>query len=211
MVGYAHAFRSRPQKNIFRRIPEVSFKLINKRVENEQDADDLTQEVTFRGWNTIIANPERFDLDTDEKIRSYFAVIAFNEIRRFYKKKSQTLEIQVDEEILSLNQSTLISYENCLEKCQTICTVLTFKQRLTLFLRNEFLLYTMVNQISKSNVALMMQISETDLDEILLEIPLDEQEIKLTIEKLMNTKLRTSVKDERWKGIKKLKRIFNLN
>ena len=54
----------------------------------------------------------------------------------------------------------------------------------------------------------MLEISETTLDELLLEIPLDENEIQWTIEKLMNSQLKTSVRDERWKGLKKLKGIF---
>ena len=200
-----------PSKIISEDLRNYLKNLIKKRVVNEEDAEDLTQEVISRGWITIFSDPERLDLDTDEKIRSYFAMIAYNEINRFYKKKLNNLEIQVDEELLSLNQTSLISPENCLEKCQTICKNLPHKQRLAIFLKNEFLLHTLVTVISKRNVALMLEISETTLDKILLEIPLEEDQIKTTIEKIIAQQLRTSVRDERWKGLKKLKRIFNLN
>ena len=54
----------------------------------------------------------------------------------------------------------------------------------------------------------MLEIKESLLEKLADEIPLNDDDIKYVIETIMENKLKTSVRDERWKARKVLKGII---
>ena len=105
---------------------------------------------------------------------------------------------------LSIEQ---INPEYCLEIIESICQ-LPLKQRLPLILGERMLIRTFQKVFSTKLIAEMLEIRQSLLVKLANEIPLSDEDTKYIIETVMESRLKTSVRDERWKGRKFLDGII---
>ena len=193
----------------FSRVRQFVYKLIRRRVSTSEDAEDITQNVLLKGWQSNERNYDRQSFEKDEDFFRYFSIIAANEINRFLSEQIKTVDTKDEEkEILLMIPTDTLSPEYCLEIIQNIC-LLPLKQRLALILGQQQLLSAFLKVFSYKTIAGMMQINESLLKKLGEEIPLDDEDIKYVIEIMMDNKLKTSVRDERWKARKSLKGIIH--
>ena len=193
----------------FNRLRQYIYKLIRRRVLTSEDAEDITQTVLLKGWQSHERNYDRQSFETESDFFRYFSIIAANEINRFLSEQIKTVNTKDEEkEILLMIPTDQLSPEYCLEIIQDICS-LSLKQRLALILGEQKLLNAFLKVFSYKTIAEMMQINESLLEKLGEEIPLDDEDIKYVIEIMMDNKLKTSVRDERWKARKSLKGIIH--
>lgn len=188
----------------YRRIRQFVYKIIRKRIPNTEDAEDITQNVLFRGWKSSEKNFDRLNFETEEDFLKYFCVIAFNEVKRFQSEQSKRANNHLNLDKLLALSTEQINLEDCLEIMESICQ-LPLKQRMALILGERMLLISFRKVFSTELIAGLLDISQSLLEKLANEIPLDGKDIKYVIETMTEKKLRTSVQDERWKARKFLK------
>lgn len=188
----------------YRRIRQFVYKIIRKRIPNTEDAEDITQNVLFRGWKSSEKNSDRLNFETEEDFLKYFCVIAFNEVKRFQSEQSKRANNHLNLDKLLALSTEQINLEDCLEIMESICQ-LPLKQRMALILGERMLLISFRKVFSTELIAGLLDISQSLLEKLANEIPLDGKDIKYVIETLSEKKLKTTVQDERWKARKFLK------
>lgn len=191
----------------YQRVRQFVYKIIKRRVQTSEDAEDITQNVLIRGWQSNEKNSDRLNFETEEDFLRYFSVIAVNEVKRFQSEQNKSESQKTSEDVLINLAAQQLSPEYCLEIIQAICQ-LPLKQRLTLILGHQKLLGSFQTVFSTKTIAEMLEINETLLEKLANEIPLNDEDIKSVIEIIMENKLKTSVRDERWKARKVLKGII---
>lgn len=191
----------------YQRVRQFVYKIIRRRVSTSEDAEDITQNVLLRGWQSNEKNADRLKFETEDDFLRYFSIIAVNEVKRFQSGQLKKNPGNEDEEILSLIPADNLSPEYCLEIIETICQ-LPLKQRLALVLGQRMLLISFQKIFSYKTIAEMLEIKQSLLEKLADEIPLNDEDIKYVIETIMENKLKTSVRDERWKARKFLKGII---
>lgn len=186
------------------------YKLVAKRVQKSEDADDITQEVFFRGLRSLgLDSLEKNALFSYQQIEKYLTVIAHNEIRRYYKNQP-TILVDISEDELHNIPADLISAETGLIILE-ILGDLPIKQRLIYFLQTELLLKTFINTFSLRLVAKTLELSEGSVENLATKVPFKDEQLKEVVEQIMAKELKSSVRDERWKGKKFLEKIFRRN
>lgn len=196
-----------PTEISYQRVRQFVYKIIRRRIRYTEDAEDLTQTVMLRGWQSTERNADYQIFETEEDYLRYFSVIAINEVKRF---QSEQLKINIknisEQELLDLPAGQLSPYR-CLEIIDTICQ-LPLKQRLALILGQRKLLRSFQTVFSIETIADLLEIDQTLLEKLANEIPLSDKEIKYVIETLSDKELKTSVRDERWKARKLLEKFI---
>lgn len=185
------------------------YKVVAKRVQKREDADDITQEVFFRGLRSLGKNSSEQKQISYQQLEKYFTVIAHNEIRRYFKNQPACL-IELLEEELRKIPADLISAETGLIILD-ILGDLPIKQRLIYFLQTELLLKTFINTYSLKLVARTLELNERTVEQLASRVPLKDEQLKEIVEQIMAKELKSSVRDERWKGKKFLEKIFSRN
>lgn len=190
------------------RVRQFVYKLIRRRVPTNEDAEDLTQNVLFKGWWSNERNFDRLNFETEDDFLRYFSIIARHEIIRFQSEQVKTVASNdAEKELLLMIQAETLSPEYCLEIIGSLCS-LSLKHRLVLILGQPNLLNSFQNLFSMKTIAEMLDLNESWLEKLANEIPLNEDDIKAVVEIMMDKKINTKVSDERWKARKGLKEII---
>ncbi len=178
-------------------------KLLKKRVPNPSDAEDIAQDVFRRSWQWADSHHQQLPLEDWKKL---IAKITFNEINRFYSKKREVLldDLVADETTFDVADNSVCP-QFILEIAQEL-RLLPFRQRLSIVLHEGEILPYLKVVLSNRDLAELLEISEQAL--ILLEpkIPLSESQITELIKSLTNKPCKSSIRDERSKGRKSLRR-----
>ena len=179
-------------------------KILSVRVKRPSDADDISQDVFRRSWQW--ANKHNKSLST-EQWKRLIAKITFNEISRFYSKKTEVLtsdhisdEAQtIEEDPAVLNPQFVLEIAEQLRK-------LSFRQRLSVVLFGGEILPYLKIILPDSEIAALLEVDEEFLSLLEDEIPLTEDRIAEVIEIVSEKECRSSIRDERAKGRKILRR-----
>ena len=179
-------------------------KILRRRVNKSSDVEDISQDVFRRSWQW--ANNHNKKLSTDQWKR-LIAKITFNEINRFYSKRTDLLTNDFLEEsdetmnpdISIINPQFIIEIAEELRK-------LSFRQKLSLILSDGEILPYLKVVLPPDCIADLLEIDEETLSMLESEIPLSEQRIVEVIEQITNKDCRASIRDERCKGRQLLKR-----
>lgn len=178
-------------------------KLLKKRISNPSDAEDIAQDVFRRSWQWADSNDKQLSFDDWKRL---IAKITFNEINRFYAKKNEVLldDLTEDETTPEIADNSLCP-QFILEIAQEL-RLLPFRQRLSIVLHEGEILPYLKVVLSNRDLAELLEISEQTL--ILLEpkIPLSETQITELIESITQKPCKSSIRDERSKGRKSLRR-----
>ena len=168
------------------------------------DAEDISQDVFRRSWQW--AKKQSRTLSNDEWKR-LIAKITFNEINRFYSKKTELLSddlLPEDSDSIEPDPA-LLNPQFILEIAEQLRT-LSFRQRLSVVLHEGEILPYLKVVLPPIYIAKLLEIDEETLLLLEDEIPLSESEITDLIESVTQKECRASIRDERCKGRKILKR-----
>lgn len=198
--------KEKSDNEVLEKLRRYVYKLVAKRVPNREDAEDITQEVFYRGLKTLGKESSERKIITNQELEKYFTVITINEIRRHYKNQPTCLVDLPEDELLNI-PADLISAETGL-MILDILGDLPIKQRLIYFLQTELLLKTFINTFSLKLVAKTLELSEGTVKQLALRVPMNDEELKHVVEKIMAKELKSSVRDERWKAKRFLEKIF---
>ena len=179
-------------------------KILKGKVSKPPDIEDISQDVFRRSWQW--ANKNKRQLSHDEW-RRLIAKITFNEINRFYSKKVDLLSadhLPEDSDSDTLDATTL-NPQFILEIAEQLRT-LSFRQRLSVVLFGGEILPYLKVVLPVGDIAALLEIDKDFLEELEPEIPLTEQRITEVIEEVTQKECRSSIRDERSKGRKLLRR-----
>lgn len=196
------------EKNIenvfpFSQLQQFVERLLKSRVNKFSDVQDISQNVFKRSWQWSYRHDKKLSLDEWKKL---IARISFNEINRFYSKKSDLLL----EDLLPENTSAEI-VENTINP-QFILEIaeelhnLAFRQKLAIVLHEAEILPYLKIVLSDNDIAKLLEISVETLASLESEIPLSETQIIELIESVTQKPCKSSIRDERSKGRKLLRR-----
>lgn len=188
----------------YRHLRGLVDKILRRRVTESSDIEDISQDVFRRSWQW--ANKNNKNLTTQEWKR-LIAKITFNEINRFYTKKKDILsdDFLPEGDEMTSPDPAILNPQFILEIAEHLRN-LSFRQRLSLVLyEGEILPYLKVI-LSNRIVAELLEIDEGVLNSIESEIPLSEDRIIEIIEHTTKKVCRSSIRDERSKGRKLLRR-----
>lgn len=178
-------------------------KILRKRVNKPSDVEDISQDVFRRSWQWANNNDKSLSLNDWKKL---IAKITFNEVNRFYAKKTDLLtdDFLPEDSQVELVEPTL-SPQFILEIAEEL-RALPFRQRLSIVLHEAEILPYLKVVLPNQHIAELLEISEKTLLSLENEIPLSEPQIIELIESLTNKPCKSSIRDERCKGRKLLKR-----
>jgi DNA-directed RNA polymerase specialized sigma24 family protein len=178
-------------------------KLLRRRVSKPADAEDIAQNVFQRSWQWAERQENTLSLDDWKRL---IAKISFNEINRFYAKKSEALldDFATEENPVEIEDSSM-NPQFILEIAEEL-RGLPFRQRLSIVLHEAEILPYLRIILSDAEIAQILEISEQTFLKLMPEIPLSETQIVGLIEALTNKPCKSSIRDERCKGRKTLKR-----
>ena len=178
-------------------------KILQRRVNKPADAEDIAQNVFQRSWQWAERQENSLSLEDWKRL---IAKISFNEINRFYAKKSDLLlddfsteENQVEIVDPAMNPQFILEIAEELRQ-------LPFRQRLSIVLHEAEILPYLKIILSDLQIAQLLEISGQTFSRLMPEIPLSETQIIELIESLTQKPCKSSIRDERCKGRKTLKR-----
>ena len=179
-------------------------KILKVRVNRPTDAEDISQNVFRRSWQW--AKKHNKSLSTAEWKR-LIAKITYNEINRFYSKKTELLsdDFLPEDANLSTPDPSVINPQFILEIAENLRN-LSFRQRLSLILHEGEILPYLKVILPTETIADLLEIDEDLLNLLESEIPLSEERIVEVIEQVTEKDCRASIRDERSKGRKLLRR-----
>lgn len=189
---------------LLNKLRQKVFAVVKNRVFLKEDADEITQDVLLKVISVISKRSDSF-LSTEDEILKYVVKMAINEVGLFYRSNANQTFID-EEELLNL-ESKKLNAEEGLIILQSLAK-LPIKQRLIFFLQDKFITNTLIFHFSLKTISETLEMSEQKLVLILDKIPFNDDEIKPIIEEMTNKKLKTSVRDERWKGRKFLRKFL---
>lgn len=175
-------------------------KLLKKRVNTPSDVEDISQDVFRRSWQWINKYDKKISFI---EWKPLLAKIAFNEIRRFYSKKTTSLEDSLEETHNEI-RGNRINPQFIFEIAEALLK-LPFRQRLAVVLHDGEILPYLKVVLSNRHIAELLEVSEEGLLSIESEIPMSDTQIKEIIEILTQKPCKSSIRDERCKGRKLLK------
>ena len=177
-------------------------KILKRRISTTSDVEDVSQDILRRGWQWSERNNKKLSLNDWKRL---LAKISFNEINRFYSKQAPLLEGSIlDEQVLSIVGSTICP-QFILEIAEELYK-LPLRQRLAIILNDGEILVLLKVVLPNHYIAELLEISEKTLSLLESEIPLSETRIIEIIENLTQKECKSSIRDERCKGRKSLRR-----
>lgn len=180
------------------RTRKLLYNFIRPRVETNEDAEDIIQEVFLRIHRTSQNNPPVFE--SEKKLNNYLITVAANEIKRNFSAVLRRNEDKSEEfEDLAGNIPTSEAGPEFYFKIADALVSAGPKRSLSLLLRDNLLLKGFCKQFSEEYVAEFLQIDKSTLRRWLNEVPMEDDEIiKSEIERVTGDKMRTSVVRERF-------------
>lgn len=187
----------------FSQLQQFVMKLLKSRVNKFSDVQDISQNVFQRSWQWSYRHDKKLTIEEWKKL---IARISFNEINRFYSKKSDLLL----EDLLPENTSveigdTTINPQFILEIADELHN-LAFRQRLSIVLHEAEILPYLKIVLTDNDIAALLEIDVKTLLVLESEIPLSENQIVELIESVTQKPCKSSIRDERSKGRKLLRR-----
>lgn len=187
----------------YKQLRQFVDKLLLRRVSKPADAEDIAQNVFHRSWQWAKRQENSLSLDDWKRL---IAKISFNEINRFYSKKADLLfdDYSTEDNPIEIADGAL-NPQFILEIAEEL-RQLPFRQRISILLHEAEILPYLRIILSDLQIGQLLEISEQTFVHLLTEVPLSETQITELIETLTNKPCKSSIRDERCKGRKTLKR-----
>lgn len=177
-------------------------RILKRKINTASDVEDISQDVFRRGWQWASKNDKRLSIDDWKRL---LAKITFNEINRFYSKQSRLLEDLTLEEQSPRIATSTINPQFILEIAEELYK-LPLRQRLAIILNDAEILPYLKVILPNPYIAKLLEINENTLSLLESEIPVSEARIIEIIESLTQKECKSSIRDERCKGRKSLRR-----
>ena len=178
-------------------------RILKGRISKNSDVEDISQDVFRRSWQWVNKHNKQLSLD---EWKPLLAKITFNEVNRFYTKKVDLLaeDLSLEETSPEIQQSSA-SPQFIFEIAEEL-RGLPFRQRLAVVLYDGEILPYLKVALPDNYIAELLEISQDMLYLLESEIPLSDARIAEIIETLTRKDCKSSIRDERCKGRKLLKR-----
>lgn len=187
----------------YRELRRFVEKLLKSRVQNRTDVEDISQNVFQRSWRWATRQDRRLSLDEWKRL---IARISFNEINRFHTKRVEDLyEDVLPEDALAEIVEPALNPQFILEIAQEL-RLLPFRQRIAIVLSEGEILPYLKVLLSDAEIADLLEIGPELYREIEGRVPLTDAETAEFIERATSKPCRSSLRDDRCKGRKALKR-----